>query len=177
MESFMGLPAHPLFVHFPVVLMPLVFVASVALAARPAWRRRFGWALALAAFAVMVGTFLAASSGEALNELTGELSPIEDHEKLANMTRILTVLFFLAVVATVVVDRLAARRAVGTAPAGGTASAAEAGQPRSMGQAGMAAAGLAVVFGLLGSIWMIRTGHEGASVHWDGTIVEEDGGG
>ena len=32
-----GLPAHPLFLHVPVILIPVVGVAALALVARPAW--------------------------------------------------------------------------------------------------------------------------------------------
>ncbi|MBB1508308.1 cytochrome b5-like heme/steroid binding domain-containing protein [Tessaracoccus sp. MC1756] len=41
LEDILGLPAHPLFVHLPVVLLPLSAVSIVALTLRPAWRPRF----------------------------------------------------------------------------------------------------------------------------------------
>ena len=37
-----GLPAHPLFVHVPVVLIPVTLVAAVALMVRPDWLRGYG---------------------------------------------------------------------------------------------------------------------------------------
>jgi hypothetical protein len=63
-----GLPAHPLLVHIPVVLVPLLGVAVVVLALRPAWRARYGPAAAVSAVVTMVGAILAAGAGEALRD-------------------------------------------------------------------------------------------------------------
>ena len=35
-----GLPAHPLFLHVPVILIPVAALAALALAARPSWWTR-----------------------------------------------------------------------------------------------------------------------------------------
>ena len=49
LDQLLGLPAHPLLVHLPVVVLPLVALGVVALAARPAWRPRYaGLVLAFA---------------------------------------------------------------------------------------------------------------------------------
>ena len=44
-ETFFGLPAHPLMVHLPVVLIPLAGIIAIVFAFRPAWLDRFGWHL------------------------------------------------------------------------------------------------------------------------------------
>ncbi|GAA4901246.1 hypothetical protein GCM10025789_19880 [Tessaracoccus lubricantis] len=41
LEDILGLPAHPLFVHLPVVLLPLSALGIFALTLKPAWRPRF----------------------------------------------------------------------------------------------------------------------------------------
>jgi hypothetical protein len=44
-----GLPAHPLLLHVPVILIPVAGLAALALAARPSWWVRHGaWVTLLA---------------------------------------------------------------------------------------------------------------------------------
>lgn len=40
--QFDGLPVHPLVVHAVVVLLPAAVLGTIAVAVRPAWRRRYG---------------------------------------------------------------------------------------------------------------------------------------
>jgi hypothetical protein len=63
-----GLPAHPLLLHVPVVLVPVLSVVTVALAVRPAWRVRFGLGAGVLAIVTMAGTILTAGAGEALKK-------------------------------------------------------------------------------------------------------------
>src|ERR1700733_6072239 len=48
-----GLPAHPLFVHVPVVLIPATVVAAVVFTVKPDWFQRYGIALAVVSIAAM----------------------------------------------------------------------------------------------------------------------------
>src|SRR3954452_24462816 len=61
-----GLPAHPLILHVPVVFVPLLGLAAIALAIRP--RERF--ALPVAAFSVvtLAATLLTVGAGEAFKD-------------------------------------------------------------------------------------------------------------
>ena len=45
MDTISGLPAHPLLVHVPVVLLPLAAVGVIVMLIRPAWHRRYRWAV------------------------------------------------------------------------------------------------------------------------------------
>jgi hypothetical protein len=63
-----GLPAHPLLLHVPVVLVPVLSVVTVAIAVRPAWRLRFGLSAGVLAIVTMAGTILTAGAGEALKK-------------------------------------------------------------------------------------------------------------
>jgi hypothetical protein len=65
-DAYSGLPAHPLFLHVPVVLLPLVTTAAVILVLRLRWLARFGLLIALIAVIALVGTILTAGAGEAL---------------------------------------------------------------------------------------------------------------
>ena len=44
MDTFFGIPAHPLFVHIPAVLIPLAAVGVVIMLVRPTWWERYKWA-------------------------------------------------------------------------------------------------------------------------------------
>ena len=63
-----GLPAHPLLVHIPIVLLPLVGIGAIAIAVSPKARRRFGTVVLALAGVAFIGTVLAAGSGEGLVE-------------------------------------------------------------------------------------------------------------
>ena len=61
-----GLPAHPLFVHVPVVLIPITIVAAIVFVIKPAWFSRYGIALALVSIVAMSSIFLTMQAGAAL---------------------------------------------------------------------------------------------------------------
>jgi uncharacterized membrane protein len=104
-----GLPAHPLLVHLAVVLVPIAAVAFVALMWRPAWRQQYGWLIAAMAVAGGVGAFLAAQSGEALEDtlrqVTGTRVKLGDHPDNGDTAEILALLFAATTVAMWSVER------------------------------------------------------------------------
>ena len=160
MESVFGLPSHPLFVHLPLVLVPIAALAAVVLAFAPAARRRLsGWLAGLVGVG-LIGTFTATQSGEAfyaaIEDRIGELA--ETHENLGRQTLILVALFFVGSLITAIVDRMANGSTDGD------------GDQLRM-PASVLAAGTAVL-GLVASLWMIRTGHEGTRIVWDGVLPE-----
>ena len=61
-----GLPAHPLLVHVPVVMVPLAALGAIAIVVRPRWRRSAGPIVLALAFVGGLGTQLAMMSGEDL---------------------------------------------------------------------------------------------------------------
>lgn len=63
LESIGELPSHPLFVHAPVVLMPLVALFALVLTLRPPWRQRAGVTLPIVSAGLAVATYLAMLSG------------------------------------------------------------------------------------------------------------------
>ncbi|MFC0042663.1 DUF2231 domain-containing protein [Actinomadura rayongensis] len=151
-----GLPAHPLLVHVPVVLVPLLSAAAAALAVRPAWRLRFGAATGGALVAVMAATMLAAGAGEALRDERTGGGPVPhavaEHGELGGQLRVLVVALTLVFLALLILD---ARRA----PEPGRAAVLT----------GRAAAALVVVLALLALVWVVRTGHAGAELTWGHT--------
>jgi hypothetical protein len=108
-----GLPAHPLFLHVPVILIPVAGVAALALAARPAWWGRHGvWVTAVAV--VALGALnLTMAAGKALrNDLGvpsagvgGPAALIARHEHAADLLRIFTILFTALLIVSLAVYR------------------------------------------------------------------------
>ena len=68
MDTIFGLPAHPLLVHIPIALLPLAAIGVLVMAARPAWHRRYRWAVLAIGLIGTLGAVLAASAGERLEE-------------------------------------------------------------------------------------------------------------
>jgi uncharacterized membrane protein len=68
-EEFMGLPMHPLVVHAPVVVVPLLVLAGLVYAFVPQLRERIAWASVLLAVAAPVTALLARQSGEDLRDV------------------------------------------------------------------------------------------------------------
>ncbi len=160
MLELFDLPAHPMFVHAPVVLMPLTAVAALLFNVRDVWRRRYAPHVLGAVVVLMVTLQMAMSSGEAFDEALAGQVDVSRHEDLANVTRLFVLLMLLATVALfVVVRRGRAPKADAAAGSAAASSVVERG-------IGVAIA----ILGVLGTIWMIRTGHEGASVVWSGTL-------
>lgn len=77
------LPAHPLLVHIPVVVIPLASVALVVSAAWAAARRKLSWITPLLGVGALISVPLTTQSGEWL-EGRVEFTPlVERHEELA----------------------------------------------------------------------------------------------
>lgn len=84
MDTFFGLPAHPLIVHATVVIVPTAAVAVLLAAVWPRFRRWAGWGpLALGAAAVALVP-LSTSSGEGLERQLPHADLIEKHAHLAD---------------------------------------------------------------------------------------------
>jgi uncharacterized membrane protein len=112
-----GLPAHPLFVHVPVILIPTTIVAAIVFMAKPQWFSRYGIALALVSIAAMSSIFLTMQAGSALRgelHLHGEAATlISEHSQAAGILAIV----FTAFTAVLIVA-FAAYRISGGMPTG-----------------------------------------------------------
>lgn len=162
MTKLFNLPAHPLLVHAPIVLAPLLFLAILLVLVRPAWQGRQLWLLTGASAVLVVGMILATQSGEGLQEALSGIVDVDEHAELGETTRLLSLLLFVVVLAWAAVSTVAAkRRSVGAA------AAQQSGALRVL----KPALGVgALLLSLLVTFWTIRTGHEGAKVVWDGVL-------
>ncbi len=158
-DKLFDLPAHPLLVHAPVVLLPIAAILMVMFAVKPGWRLAAGW-WPLALVGVTVVLLLGAKeSGEALIEAydraNGEGAvDIKLHESLAETTFVMTLVWFFLLAALTAVERLEGLRT------GALAFVATNTRAR------QALGWLVAVVGLFAMVWMIRTGHEGAKSVW-----------
>ena len=119
-----GLPAHPLVVHAVVVLLPLAALGTLAVAARPTWRRNLGVPVFLIALVGVVAVPVAVQTGEQLQGLLGGGGPlVEVHEQRADHLLPYAVVFLVLLLATLLLGRLADR----TDPASHSARASQAG--------------------------------------------------
>ncbi len=157
METVFNLPAHVFFVHAPLVLVPLVAVGCIVLAVRPRWQERANpWLLGAAV--VAFGTVLAATqSGEAFDRALRR-NPnfdvsVRRHADLADTTQVITFVMvaLLAVAVGSVWWSRRSERPVSPAVLRGLSAAA-------------------ALVGVLATIWMVRTGHEGAHLVWQGVL-------
>jgi hypothetical protein len=72
------LPAHPLFLHVPVILIPVATIWALVLVVRPAWFMRSGVLLGAVTVVALAATFLTVGAGEALRtalHLNGGFGP------------------------------------------------------------------------------------------------------
>ena len=162
------LPSHPLMVHLPVVLLPLATLGMIAMVVRPRLVPHYGWLTTALAGVGFVGTVLAASSGESLEEAYEESGmaisdTLRDHGEMGETVRLLSLLFFVLVLAWMLVRRWRAK-------VGEEKATARLKNPRVV--VGTLAA-LAIALGAVATVTMTLTAHNGAKSHWEGTLVEE----
>ena len=96
-----GLPAHPLFLHVPVVLIPTVCVAALVFSVKTDWWRRWGVALTTLAVIALAGLGLTEGAGSALESALGLGGGIvAQHIHAAHILRLLFVVFCALLLAT-----------------------------------------------------------------------------
>jgi hypothetical protein len=162
-----GLPAHPLFLHVPVILIPVAALGALVLLARPALFARHGLWLGLVTVAALGATNLTIGAGKALrNDLHLQgFSLITQHEHAADTLRIVLIIFTALLLIAVATFRTAGPRVTGVGALDGALAAI-----RSGGALGTTLRVLVGVFGLLSLYYCFRTGDLGAKAVWQGRI-------
>lgn len=151
MGELFGTPAHPLLVHIPIVLLPLLAVMAIVMAVKPSWRSRLVLPLFAATLIVAAVTMWATEAGEQLKEaLQPSLgSSIDRHAELGDQTSVLAWIFSAGAALMVVMDRWFKR----------------------LTRSEVALAWAVALIGVVTAVWVIRTGHEGARITWIGVNV------
>lgn len=179
-----GLPAHPLIVHLPVVLVPLATIGALIMVIRPRSRRTYAIPTAIIASVAAVATQLAISSGESLEERVRETDLIERHSEIAEQARPFVFVFAAIMIAIAVWDLVERRRAVVASPSDDalarstTGSAIATADPATRPPAVRSTAAtalivltaLGLVTGVASTVQVYRTGHSGATATWDDTL-------
>jgi uncharacterized membrane protein len=160
-----GLPAHPLFVHVPVVLIPATVVAAILFVLRPEWFSRYGIALALVSIVAMSSIFLTMQAGAALRaalNLQGESGKlISEHSHAAHILAIIYVLFTATVIVTFAATRISGAMPTGLAIVDRVLSARPV----------LNALRVVLVLLSVGTGYMVfRTGDLGAKAVWKGRL-------
>ncbi len=160
-----GLPAHPLFVHVPVVLIPVTIVAAIALMVRTDWLGRYGIALAIAAVVAMSSVFLTMQAGGALESelhLHGEAATlISEHSQAAHILAIVYTAFTALVILAFAALRISGGRPTGLGIADRLLS-----PPAMLTTLRV----LVVVLALVAGFFTFRTGDLGAKAVWAGKL-------
>jgi hypothetical protein len=169
-----GLPAHVLLVHAPIVLVPLMVIATLVVLMRPTWRRRFGVGLAAAALVVFASVMAAKAAGDPLEHHErariqaefgssevgrAQLDRIEEHAEAGDQLAATSAGFTFVLVSIVVVDRQLRRRGIPFVDSG-----------RFVVMTGVVAAVLAL--GTLGAV--VRAGHLGSKAAWEDKVIAEE---
>jgi hypothetical protein len=160
-----GLPAHPLFVHVPVILIPTTVVAAVLFTVKLQWFSRYGIALALASIVAMSSVFLTMQAGAALRgelQLQGRAATlISEHSQAAHILAIVYVLFTAILILTFAAQRISGGRPTGLGIVDGVLSS----------RAVFAALRVVLVLVSIGAGYMtFRTGDLGAKAVWQGRV-------
>jgi uncharacterized membrane protein len=160
-----GLPAHPLFVHVPVILIPTAVVGALVFIARPEWLGRYGISLCLVSIVAMSSAFLTMQAGAALRSelhLHGEAATlVSEHSQAAHILAIVFTAFTAVLILT-----FAAYRISGGMPTGLGIADRLLG-PRSTFNALRA---LLVVLAIGSAFMTFRTGDLGAKAVWAGRL-------
>jgi len=166
-----GLPAHPLFVHVPVILVPTTVLTAIIFVFRRDWLVRYGIALALVSIVAMSSLFLTMQAGAALRgelQLQGRAAQlISEHSHAAHILAIVYVAFTATLILT-----FAAARICGGMPTGAAIV------DRLLGARPLLAAlsVALVVLSLAAGYMCFRTGDLGAKAVWEGRLHPRAGG-
>lgn len=168
LDQLLGLPAHPLLVHMPVVIIPLTLLLAIAAVAWARGRSVLSLVVAGAATIGMLGAQLAVMSGEPLEERVVETDLVEQHAELGEAARTFAILVFLVAVAYVV------REWRGRIPLPGIDRVRALMAPRAI---GIALSVALIASSALATVWVARAGHAGADATWsDLPAVAQDQG-
>jgi hypothetical protein len=160
-----GLPAHPLFVHVPVILIPTTIVVAIVFMVKTEWFSRYAIALALISIAAMSSIFLTMQAGAALRgalHLQGRAATlISEHSQAAHILAIVYVIFTATLIVTFASHRVSGGRPTGLGIVDGLLA------PRAIFSALRVAL---VVLALAAGYMTFRTGDLGAKAVWQGRI-------
>jgi hypothetical protein len=176
-EEISGLPLHPLAVHAPLVLVPLLIAVTVGYAVIPPLRRWLGWTVVALSLAAPVSVLVARTSGNAFrdrlgarDQLPAELAgKVDEHAGFSLTLLWLVAGLGLVAIGMVVLAGSVSRRGADPAPDAAEAMSAAPGR-----RAGATLVWILFTVAVLalstGAGWyLVRTGDSGARMVWEGS--------
>jgi len=164
-KTLLGLPAHPLIVHFAVVLVPLAAIGTVMIAVWPRARRGvFGWAVALVSIGAFGVVGLAQKTGGALANHVQPTPLTREHVAMGDA--VLPWAFVIMGVACTVMALHWYR---------GRLSSVDGPTPSWARPLSIALAVVSVLAALGGTVQVYRVGHSGAKATWHGVDMNGPG--
>jgi MFS superfamily sulfate permease-like transporter len=164
-STFQGIPAHPLFVHIPVMGIPLCALLVICYVVRPQWRHALRIPTALLIGFTAIATVIAAQSGEQLQHMISpenrSSSLVQQHVELGDQTKAIMLIFAVVALAYLALDWYLSR------------DDSDRTLPFSRSTATKAITILSLATILLAGIttvWDVRTGHAGAKATWHDAI-------
>jgi uncharacterized membrane protein len=156
--TILGIPAHPLLVHFAVVFVPLLIGVAVVYTLWPAARSRLDWALALLAVVAPFAAWFARISGLNFKQrlidrkLTSpqNLVKIAQHQSFGTKTLWWTVALAVVALAMLYYDHFVRRGARFSDPVW------------------LVGTVVTIVLGAIAGYYVFRTGDTGAHIVWSG---------
>ncbi|MER6411496.1 hypothetical protein [Streptomyces humidus] len=184
-----GVPAHPLWVHVVVILVPLSALALVVCAAWPAAMRRAGVVLPLLALAGLASVPLATDAGEWLQERVPETAAVERHTEMGDELLPWSVAIFVLALVLWLLYRGVLSRFLPSGSGGGSGSGGASGPGAASGSSTVSGSGgasgsagglassrvilvvgtaLALIVGAGAVVEVYRIGDSGAKAVWHG---------
>jgi uncharacterized membrane protein len=165
-----GLPAHPLIIHVPVVLIPLSVLGALACVARPKWFEQYGILLCGIAIVGMSSIFLAMRAGAALEgdlNLQGQAAElISRHSHFAHLLAYDFILFTAALILTFSAHRISGGHPTGLGIADGVLGSATIYNALRL---------VLVILALVAVYLVYRTGDLGAQAVWAERLQQAHG--
>ena len=155
-----GIPAHVLFVHLVVVLVPLTILALILCAASPSIMRRFGIALPALALVPLVIVPVTTNAGEWLKQHVDSNALVRKHAGLGGQMLPWAIGLFVLAVAVWWTYRRADNHAFHGVKSTGSAAAAVRAPLR------VAAVVLSLIVGVGAGLQVYRVGDSGATAAW-----------
>lgn len=159
-----GLPAHPLFLHIPVMLVPITALCAIACVIRPQWFPRYGIALSVVSIVAMSSIFLTMRAGSALEQRLGLNGDplIQTHSHDAKILAVLYVAFTAITIITFASHRISGGMPTGLGVVDRLLSPALT----------VIALRVLLVLLALGSVYMcFKTGDAGAKAVWQSRLA------
>ena len=173
MIDFFGLPAHPLFAHIPVVLIPLCALGAVLMCWQ-SMRDRIGWIVLGLLVIAGIATQLTITAGKSLREYVKDTPLMRTHVHMGENIRPWVLLMFLCLLGVMLVDR-AMKKRVAEGGASGSPDAAAGGRD-TLKIARTVLLALSIVFSAMSVYWIYEIGHSGSKAVWQPTQTKIDKG-